>query len=86
MSPRTQRTLRVLTMAAPLRAYAASLQSDVNAAFMLVHHAMAGALANHGENPGEPGVTETQLRADMARRNAGDQKAGPDGNTDDALR
>ena len=73
MSPRTQRSLRVLALGAPLRAYAASLQSDVNAAFMLVHHALAGAFASRAEEP-PPRQMEAQLRNDLDRLHAGDLK------------
>ena len=57
----TQRTLAVLTMGAPLRDYAVGFQSDINAAFLLVHHAMVGALkSNDGRAPAP--ATEMQLR------------------------
>ena len=43
MPTRKRRDLQLLALGAPLRRYAATLEADPNASFMLVHHALASA-------------------------------------------
>jgi len=43
MPIRKRRDLQLLALGAPLRRYAATLESDQNASFLLVHHALAAA-------------------------------------------
>jgi len=67
MPSRAQRHLELLALSHPLRRYARSLQSDDNAAFLLVHRALSNAFA---EKDGDlrPSVgLEASLRADMDR-------------------
>jgi hypothetical protein len=65
MAKRTRCRLALVALGEPLRRYAARIEpDDQNAAFMLVHQALAGALAKGCEAYAGPAM-ETALRADI---------------------
>jgi hypothetical protein len=63
MPSRAERHLELLKLSRPLHRYARTLQPDVNASFMLVHRALAKALAEEDLRP-SAGL-EASLCADM---------------------
>ena len=65
MPARARRRLELLQLSEPLRRYACSLDSDINASSFLVHQALSAAFA---EPKGRPdGELETSLRRDIDR-------------------
>jgi len=66
MAARSRHRLELLALGEPLRRYAGRLQADQNAAFMLVHQALAAALHEHPEaRTGQQ--LEVSLRRDIDR-------------------
>ena len=63
---RTRRHLELLKLAKPLRHYASSLQTDLNAAFFLVHQALSAAFSECIDIRPE-GSLEASLRKDIDR-------------------
>ncbi len=66
MTSRIRRHLELLALSQPLRGYAASLQADPNAAYMLVHRALAAAFAEPAGFRSSRGL-EASLRTDIAQ-------------------
>jgi len=64
MAKRTQHRLALVALGEPLRRYAARVEPDQNASFMLVHQALAGAL-ERGCERAEGVSLETCLRAEI---------------------
>jgi hypothetical protein len=70
MARRTRHRLALVALGEPLRQYASEIEPDRNAAFMLVHQALAGALAKDcGAYAGA--ALETALRARIAADHRG---------------
>jgi len=65
MPARTRRRLELLQLSDPLRRYATSLNPDVNASSLMVHHALSGAFAELDMRP-SLGL-EASLRRDIDR-------------------
>ena len=64
MAIRTRDRLALVALGEPLRRYAARIQPDHNASFLLVHQALAGALAKGHEACPAPAL-ESALRAEI---------------------
>lgn len=63
--PRTRRHLNILALATPLHRQASALQGDVNASYLMVHTAMAKAMAEpQGPEPA-PGELAATIHADL---------------------
>ena len=65
MPSRTERHLELLALSKPLHRYARSLQSDDNAAFLLVHRALSRAFAEKDGDLRPSAGLEASLRADV---------------------
>jgi len=66
MPSRAERHLELLKLSRPLHRFARTLQPDINASFLLVHQALAGAFAEDGGQLRPTAGLESSLRADMA--------------------
>jgi hypothetical protein len=67
MPSRTERHLELLALSKPLHRYARSIQTDDNAAFLLVHCAVSKAFAEKDGDLRPSAGLEASLRADMDR-------------------
>lgn len=65
MPSRAERHLELLKLSHPLHRYARTLQSDTNASFLLVHHALSRAFAEEDGGLRPSTGLEASLRADM---------------------
>ena len=64
MAKSTRDCLALVALGEPLRRYAARIEPDHNASFMLVHQALAGAMAKGHEACPAPAL-EAALRAEI---------------------
>jgi hypothetical protein len=67
MPSRMERHMELLALSQPLHRYARSVQSDANAAFLLVHRALSKAFAEKDGHLRPSAGLEASLRADMDR-------------------